>query len=387
MKILITSDSYFPRMGGAEVYAYKLGHFLQKEGHSVSFCVTEPGEDNRDSEFSTVARLIFYKYNIFSTLKSFFVLAKLVKEADIVHSVYSHKLAAIVAFIRFFTKVPQVITLEGRGILDLPDNSFFYRQIHSFYRWFSLKRASLIIASCREFIEIASRYVKDDKIKYQPNAVDVNEFNLQEKNYNLLPFDYKGQKIVTTIRRLVPKNGIQFLVETIPYVVKDFKNVKFVLIGWGRLEEYLKNRVKELSIEEYVHFLGKIDNKQLPNYLNLADIVIFPSTAESTSVACLESMSLSKAIIASKVGGYLEMVEDNYNGFLVNLTDNENSNYDADMKLSEEKIKNFGDKILELLNSEEKQNEFGKNSRKIAEEKFSWHNNIKIMLDWYSSIK
>jgi len=387
MKILITSDTYFPRMGGAEVYAYKLGHFLQKQGHKVTVCTTEEGGDARDDEFAEVKRIVIKKSNILSTPKSFIALFKLVRESDLVHSVYSHKLAAIVGIIRFFIKTPQVVTLEGWGILDLPDNTFIFKQIHTFYRVVALKRASLVIASCKEFTDIALKYIKKDKIKYQPNSVDISEFNIGEKKYTLLPFDYGDQKIVATIRRLVPKNGIQFLVEAIPYIIKEYENVKFVLIGWGKLEKYLKNRVNELGVSKYVSFLGRIDNKVLPEYLNLADMVVFPSTAESTSIACLESMSLAKPIIASKVGGYLEMVDEGRNGFLVNLTDNIGSDYGAPMNISKDKLINLADRIVELLKSEEKTKKFGNNSRRIVEEKFSWQNNIIRIEEWYDTIK
>ncbi|MCK5096131.1 MAG: glycosyltransferase family 4 protein [Candidatus Pacebacteria bacterium] len=385
MKILITTDSYFPTLGGAEVYAYQLATFLKKEGHHVELLTSETRVGNHDSEFPT-HRVLFSRnpVKLFKFLRTYY---RLTREADVVHSIYSHKIAAIGGILRFFIKkkVIQVISLQGRGILDLPGNSFFYARVHRIYRWISLKRANVVVASCYEFVDIAKRYISEKKIVYIPNLVDIEKFTCSERKYDLLPFEYKGQPLVFTIRRLVPKNGIQFLIESVPYILKNNAEVKFVLIGWGILEEYLKKRVKELNIEDSVFFIGKVENEHLQQYLNLADIVVFPSTAESTSIACLESMSLSKSIVASNVGGYPEMVQNGVNGFLVNLTDTKNSDYGAPMTLSENKLQSLAQTVMTLVRNPQKREEFGKNSRRLIEKNFTWQKHIKTIIGCYKT--
>ena len=216
-----------------------------------------------------------------------------------------------------------------------------------------------------------------------PNSVDTEEFVPLPKDYSVLPFSYNKGPLIVSIRRLVPKNGVQFLIEAIPKIVNRVPNATFVVIGWGRLEEHLKSRVRELGIEDKVYFLGKIENFKLKEYLNLADVVVFPSTAESTSIACLESMALGKAIVASRVGGYPEMIIDGQSGTLVNLTDTEASDYDAPMNLPDNKLEELAKAVSDLALDTDKRRRFGENARTRAVSEFSWEKNIQTILSLY----
>lgn len=374
MKVLITSDSYLPRLGGAEVYAYQLATYLKREGHEIEIFTTELGEWVKDSENPT--HRFVWSRNPLALVKFLIQYYKLIKKADVVHAIYCHKLAALAGLVCLFTRTKLVISLQGRGILDLPGNNWFYAKLHTFYRALSLKLSHQVVASCWEFVERASWYTKTEKIVYLPNFVDIEEFAEAQHDYTLLPFEYKGEDLIFTIRRLVPKNGIQFAVEAMPNILEKNPNARLVAIGWGPLDVYLKNRAKELGVLDKIFFIGRVENFQLRQLLSLADVVLFPSTAESTSIACLESMSLGKPIVASNVGGYPEMVEDGGNGYLVNLTDNLNSDYDAPMTLSDEKLESLAVMVTKVLADKELRENFGKKSRELAEEKFSWQKNI-----------
>lgn len=384
MKILITSDSYLPRLGGAEVYAYQLATFLKKEGNEVSIFTTEEGSWVKDNENTTI-RMSWSRnpLRLIAFIWSFYLL---IRKADVVHAIYAHKLAALAGICCLFSNTKLVVSLQGRGILDLPGNTKFYAFLHTTYRSISLKLAHSVVASCHEFSEIASRYTNKKKIIYIPNLVDIDEFKLVSPDKSLLPFKYEQEKLIFTIRRLVPKNGIQFAVEAMPYILKENPDARLIAIGWGPLESYLKKRVQELGIESSIFFVGRLENFKLKNLLSLADVVLFPSTAESTSIACLESMSLGKPIVASNVGGYPEMVEEGRNGFLVNLTDKLNSDYDAPMTLEDSKLKNLADRVISVLNDKELATKFGIESRRLAEEKFSWQKNITKITSIYRKI-
>ena len=381
MKVLITSDSYLPRLGGAEVYAYQLATFLKREGHSVEILTPEMGSWVKDAENPT--HRIAWSRNpvrLFQFLVRYY---KLVRKADIVHSIYSHKLAAIAGVFCLFSKAKLVVSLQGRGILDLPGNRGIYSLMHVTYRRVSLKLAYKVIASCREFVDIASRYTKKDKIVYLPNLVDIDEFQIANPNYQLLPFEYKGEHLIFTIRRLVPKNGVQFAVEAMPKILEKDPDARLVMIGWGPLETHLQERAKALGVEDKIFMTGRVENFELRNLLQLADVVLFPSTAESTSIACLESMSLGKPIVASKVGGYPEMVEEDGNGYLVDITENESSDYAAPMTVAPEKLELIAEAVAKITLDKKLQERLGTRSRQLAEKKFSWQENVGTIISHY----
>ena len=150
--------------------------------------------------------------------------------------------------------------------------------------------------------------------------------------------------------------------------------------------KFLKNRAVELGVSDKIYFIGRVENFRLRQLLSLADVVLFPSTAESTSIACLESMSLGKPIVASNVGGYPEMVEAGENGYLVNLTDTVNSDYDAPMTLPDVKLEALAQAVSDVLSSTNLKERFGRRSRELAEKKFSWQENISEITSIYKKL-
>jgi len=381
MKIGIVTDTYLPRLGGGELYCYHLARFFQRNSFEVKIFTRLEGNINYSS-FKDELRIkrVFWGRGIFSQLKFFWQMYNFLKDVDSIHAIYCHRFAAFAALSKIFNRKPLVITLEGLGILNFSGNDWYHAKINALYRWISLKGANKIIASSKEFEEIALRYVDQKKIAYLPNSVDLSKFDINKFSSERLERKYNNKKVILTVRRLVPKNGIQFLVESAPFIIQKTPEVKFVIVGWGWMEDYLKKRVKELRLGNYFDFAGRVENDQIVNYLTLADVVVFPSTAEATSIACIEAMAMKKAIVASKVGGYFDLIEDNKNGILVDLVGHQDSRYEAPMDLPVAVKQNFANAINKLLNDINLREQFGSASYKLVQKKFSWENNIKKII-------
>ena len=380
MKILIAVDTYFPRLGGGEVLAYQLATFLKKSGHEVTILTPEQGESPHDAEFPTFRPVFSRKPRaLLQFLKTY---NRLVKEHDVVHSMCAHKMAAIGGLLSLLHGKKLAITLIGHGILDLPGNTTFFATIHWLYRVVSLRCAHVVFDGSLEFAAIARRYIPARRIVRMPNSVDMESFKAGVKDYSLVPFTYTGEPLIFILRRLVPKNGVQFLVEATPYILRTMPNAHIFHIGWGYLEEALKARVAELGVGEHFHFVGRVENTKVQSYINIADVVVFPSTAESTSIACLESMAMGKPIVASNVGGFPEMITDGWNGRLVNLTDTLDSNYGAPMTLPEEKLQALADAITDVLSGKAGAH-LGEHSLERVRREFSWQENIKKIIAAY----
>lgn len=381
MRVGIIIDWYLPRIGGGELYAYNLAKFLKKNGVEVRiFTLDEKNTAGFVDEFPTT-RVPFGK-GFKGKIEFYRALAKFLDEVDIIQAMYCHKFAAYASIYNFFRHKPFVITEQGRGILDLPENNWFYAKVHAFYRYLSINSATVFVASCREFVERAKKYIPAKRIVYIPNGVDLSTFGSQV-GANPLVKKYEGKKVVLTVRRLVPKNGIQFLVEAAPYIIRAHPDVFFVLVGYGQLEAYLKERAKALGVDGYIEFAGCVENHLVPHYLDVASVVVFPSTAESTSLACLEAMAMKKAIVASAVGGYLDMIDDGKNGFLVTMVDWQDSDYDAPMDIAQERTTILAEKISLLLDDENLRQSFGQAAYDKVVRVFDWRVLIQKIIGVY----
>ena len=218
-----------------------------------------------------------------------------------------------------------------------------------------------------------------------PNGIDFDNLkhNLQEEQLEILRNKYKNNKVILTVRRLVAKNGIQYLIEAMPFVVESNKSVKYIVIGEGPKRLELEKRIKELKLDNYVELLGRIDNEEVYKYMKIADVVVFPSSAEAMSIACVEAMAVGTAVVATKVGGLIELIGgDNERGALVDLFDRDYSVYSAPAvdSIEEEKYKEFAGEIVEAFSQEKVAKDRILNAKKFSEENYNWNILVKKIL-------
>lgn len=374
----MTSETYFPRFGGAEIHVHNLINRLKSKNCEVVLFTNETGEDS-DEE---IIRLKWSKKSLFKIFK---ILWKESNGVDIIHSHYSYRLAAICSVIGRLRGIPVVVTLHGMGILNHPGTIFIYQLAHSLYRFMALKFSVRIISTSEDLAKFAYKYINKEKVDIILNGFDEQIFSrniiVSEKLLN----ENKDKKIIVTIRRLVPKNGIHYLVEAMPYIIDKVPNIKYLMIGDGTMKNHIKNRIKKLGIEKYVDIVGKLSSKEIPEYLKLSDVVVFPSTAESSSIACAEAMAIGCNIVASRVGGLVELLGKNEErGRFVKLVDWENSDYGAPVNIGDDKYRSLADVVVASVLDEKK--EKLNNALNYAEDNLGWNSISDQTISLYNKV-
>jgi glycosyltransferase involved in cell wall biosynthesis len=157
--------------------------------------------------------------------------------------------------------------------------------------------------------------------------------------------------LVANLRHKV-KNQPMFL-RAAQKVLEKFPNAHFVLAGEGELRESLEDLPKELKIAENTHFIGRCT--RVSELLSVSFAGVLTSFNEGFSNAILEYMAARLPVVATDVGGAREAVVDGETGFLVESGDAEA----------------MADRLIGLLEDEEKARRFGASGRKVVEEKFS----------------
>ena len=128
-----------------------------------------------------------------------------------------------------------------------------------------------------------------------------------------------GTSLIGTVGRLTPVKGIPYLLKAARILLRHGANVKVLVVGDGSIRLDLMTQTRDLGISENVVFLGhREDTDEL---LQALDIFVLPSLSEGIPMALLEAMAASRAIVASRVGGIPEIVDDGSEGFLVEPMD------------------------------------------------------------------
>lgn len=129
--------------------------------------------------------------------------------------------------------------------------------------------------------------------------------------------------------------------------------VCYSVIGDGELREDMERYTRELGIENIVKFRGWV--KDLSKIYEGLDIVVLTSLNEGTPVSIIEAMAAGRPVVATEVGGVLDIVQDGESGYLAGFNDD----------------KCFAEKLLVLINDFEKRKRFGGYGRKLARERFT----------------
>jgi glycosyltransferase involved in cell wall biosynthesis len=132
-----------------------------------------------------------------------------------------------------------------------------------------------------------------------------NELNLQQKDY-----------FVLMAARLDPWKDFTTLLESAKILKVKDNSIKIIIMGDGPLKNEIKINISSANLEDSVFLIGeKVDSI---NYINACDISILSTNGEGFSNTILESMFVKKTVIATRVGGNIDMIGDsNDYGFLV----------------------------------------------------------------------
>ena len=359
--------------GGAQEYLYSFLKELKESGaYELSLaCNIEGQYFNKFQEiFDAVYEVkeLKRKFALFSDLVAGIKIYKIIKSGhfDLIH-IQTSKASFLGTIAAKFAKNKNIVfSAHGFNSAHATMNLLSDR--------FYLCLKNMIIDNS-SFIAVASRSVKDfivnnfktdsKKIEIIYTGVNFNKFSYarrsSKKNNN-------DSLTIGSCGRLIDIKGHEFLIRSAKLVLELYDDVNFVIYGEGPLKKYLNDLIIKLKIEK--KFIIKDFTENISEEMINFDIYVQPSMVDSFPLAPCEAMAMGIPVIATRVGGFPEMVTHGVNGFLVNYNDY------SDLK----------DKILYLINSRDEMEKFGMNAYKYAVENFNWSSVAKKYNEIYRNI-
>jgi glycosyltransferase involved in cell wall biosynthesis len=123
------------------------------------------------------------------------------------------------------------------------------------------------------------------------------------------------QVAVGVVSKLWEGKGHEVLIDAFSLLVKTGRRVRLLIVGEGHLEAALQARVKRMGLDHCTTFTGF--RSDIPEITAILDIAVLPSFYEGMGRVILEAMAAGKPVVASRVGGIVELVEEGVTGFLV----------------------------------------------------------------------
>ncbi len=395
LSILIASDVSITKViGGAERYLYEQSKRLVQMGHSICMVSRRPvcagGKEPR-----IVCGIREYGYMTGSlnpitfTRDLVFTGSQLCRrlimqwgfDIMILHQPFSG-LAACIA--KGSQRIPKVYICHSLSHEE-------YESRHKkasgpagkLYFWINSTMRMLVeryVLSVSDPVVVLSRYTREkleavhgispERVRIIPGGVDLQRFRpASDKGIPRrllgLPVD---ALILFTVRNLVPRMGLENMIDGFASIAGGFPKALLVIGGHGPLKETLEAKVRDHRLENRVLFTGYIPEEQLPEYYRAADLFVLPTKElEGFGLVTIEALASGLPVAATPTGGTLEILS----SFMPEMLFED---------CSSEAIAGLLGRLLVLLRDEPQRfRKMGKRCRKYAETNFSWDKNVTAM--------
>lgn len=233
---------------------------------------------------------------------------------------------------------------------------------------YALKRVDAVTTICEGLRnDILARGIPAEKVTVIPNAVDIGSFHSEQPADPQLASELgvEGCVLLGFIGSFYAYEGLGTLLQALPDMLAKNGDIRLLLVGGGPQEKELKTLAKQLGVEDKVRFVGRVPHDRVQRYYNLIDVLVYPRlrmrlTDLVTPLKPLEAMAQCKLLVASDVGGHLELIRDGKTGVLF-----EAGNPQA-----------LANKVLELLQTPERWPGLRRAGREFVEKERNWRRSV-----------
>ncbi|CUT93540.1 N-acetyl-alpha-D-glucosaminyl L-malate synthase BshA [Staphylococcus capitis] len=323
MKIGITC---YPSMGGSGIIATELGIKMAERGHDVHFITSNipfrirkplPNITFHQVEVNQYAVFQYPPYDITLSTK----ISDVIKEYDLdvlhMHYAVPHAVCGILAKQMSGKDVKIMTTLHGTDITVLGYDHSLKNAIK-----FGIEQSDIVTSVSHSLAQQTYEIIDTNKeIVPIYNFVRENEFPTRHNEelkdcYGILP----EEKVLIHVSNFRRVKRIDTIIETFAKVHERIPS-KLILLGDGPELLDMRQKARELNVEEHVLFLGK--QNDVSAFYQLSDLVLLLSEKESFGLTLLEAMKTGVLPIGTNVGGIKEVIKHEETGFIVNIGDSE----------------------------------------------------------------
>jgi len=177
-------------------------------------------------------------------------------------------------------------------------------------------------------------------------GIDIEHFKAVDATVLRHSLGLTEKKVIVSVGRLVHRKGQDFLIESMPQILKQVPSAHLLLVGQGPYRKRLEKLANKYSLQKNITFIGRIQYKDLPGYICVGDLFAMPSRSrfaglevEGLGIVYLEASACGLPVIAGASGGAPDAVIEGVTGFVVDGTNTEEIANRAIQLLLDEKLR------------------------------------------------
>ncbi|MCJ7544033.1 MAG: glycosyltransferase family 4 protein [Phycisphaerae bacterium] len=223
---------------------------------------------------------------------------------------------------------------------------------------------------------LAREGIDPQRIAVLPNGVDTERFRPTPRGPGLVAELglAEGAPVIGAVTHLTPRKGVHHLVAAMARVAAKVPDVRCVIVGDITAEEdrpyaaRISRDIQRLQLGERILLTGR--RADVPELMNLFDLLVHPSETEACPFSVLEAQSCARAVVGFRVGGMVEVIQDGQTGVLV-------APRDADA---------LAEAVLALLADPARRRSLGDNGRQRIQRHFNLQTNAEKVVTWLEDL-
>ncbi|MFC1957381.1 glycosyltransferase family 4 protein [Chloroflexota bacterium] len=367
MKIALVSPYDFAYPGGVTNHIASLERHLTRMGHEVKVIAPASkavsifgdrfipiGKPRPIPTSGSIARITI-SLRLASTIKA--VLSE--EKFDIIH-LHEPFMPMLCSAVLRFSNTPNIGTFHA---CDGKPGYDFGRPISTIMLNRRVRKLDGKIAVSKSALGFASKYIPG-YYNIIPNGVDLEHFSP-----DVAPIEEfcDGKQNILFLGRLERRKGLVYLIKAYQQVKREIPDSRLIVVGPGsRPRKKYEKWIERNGLKDVV-FVGYASYAELPRYYQTADVFCSPAIGrESFGIVLLEAMALGKAIVATNIDGYANVVTHGEEGLLVPPKDS----------------RGLAQALISVLSDETLRQQMGDKGRLKAGE-YNWENVAQRVFDYY----
>jgi phosphatidylinositol alpha-1,6-mannosyltransferase len=324
MEILVVTWNYPPRRGGIENLIGNLCRELRKN-HSVKVVTTYSPASLSEVDVFRAPLPGLFSFALYALWRGTILLAR----NSGITVVFGGSVLATPLVLLLARVFGRRAVVQAHG-LDIIYGSFFYRQIC--VRW--LQHCDYVVANSGYTAGLAqARGIPQERLAIIPPGVDLDQFTASaDVDAIKRSFSVARRRIILFVGRLARRKGVQeFIENSLVQIAREIPDVCFLVVGdhpaaslvhSENIVSEIEAAITKLKITEHVRLLGSLSDGDVTKLYQISDVIVLPvldveDDVEGFGIVALEAAASGKPVVATRVGGIPDAVEDDKSGILV----------------------------------------------------------------------
>ena len=213
--------------------------------------------------------------------------------------------------------------MHGKSLLQRMGSRHEKKQVLQAHR-------TIVVSTAMKSYLMQKTLVSADKILFVANAVNPSHIHFNPTRQAHIRESYGftfSHMVFGFVGSIFPYHGVDIMIESFARIVKEYSHARMLIVGDGETLPQLQRRVKELTLEDKIHFTGNVPHAEVYDYLSVMDVTVMArSNWYGSPVKIFEYGAMQKAIIAPRVVPVEDVMKNEIDGILIDADEKELAN-------------------------------------------------------------